>query len=308
MTKLAWKKDKFDKRDYLHMAIPPKAIPDTILLDKYLPSVRDQGNVGSCVGFGIGVNLTYLAKKLKVYTEWFSPTWIYNGARFIDGSLSQDVGAYPRDALEWVRAKGCLLEHFWSYNPNRVDTTSPPSSFNSEATKHPIVSYFRVTGGVDAICSAISQGYFVSIGTYWFDKWMNPAGGVLPSVTVDDSIAGGHETCLYGYDKIKQIFYGINSWGTSWGNKGFYTMPFSSFSVFNRLGGYDAHYINVAWPVTVAPSKTKKVKLLTSQDNGATWITVYEGALAESSKIRKVKLGTSLNNGSIWTTVYEKVV
>jgi len=308
MAKLAWKKDKFDKRDYLHMMLPPKAVPDVVILDKYLPSIRDQGNVGSCVGFGVGVNLTFLAKKLKVYTEWFSPTWIYNGARFIDGNLSQDVGAYPRDALEWIRSKGCLLEHFWPYNPSRVDISSPSSNFNSEAVKYPIVSYFRVTGGIDAICSAISQSYYVSIGSVWFDKWMNPPGGVLPSVNADDSIAGGHETCLYGYDKTKQIFYGINSWGTGWGNKGLYTMPFSSFSVFNKLGGYDAHYINVAWPVVVAPSKIKKVKLLTSQDNGSTWTTVYETAFSTSTQAKKVKLATSQNNGVSWVVLYEKVV
>jgi len=285
-ARLGWKKDKFDKRDYLHVAA--KDVPTIVDLSQFLPPVRDQGNVGSCVGFGVGINVTAWARKLSVYTEWFSPEWIYNGARFIEGSLSQDAGAYPKDALDWLRTKGSLLEHFWPYNPNQVDTTSPPSKFNTEASKYPLLSYYRITGGTDGICSALAQGFPVSIGTSWFDKWMNPGStGLLPTVTAYDSVAGGHETCLWGYDKTKQVFYGVNSWGTSWGKTGFYLMPFSAFSVFNSLGGYDAHYVNVNWSVTPTPTPTPtpvpavihRVRLQQSVDAGKTWTNVFEGDL-----------------------------
>jgi hypothetical protein len=244
-AKLGWQKDKFDKRDFTHMMAA--VVPDVFILPN-VPPVRDQGNVGSCVGFGIGAKLTSLAQKLGVYTEWFSPTWIYNGARYIAGDLKYDDGAYPKDALDWLRTKGCLLEHFWPYNPNALDPTSPPSKYNTEAAKFPLLTYYRIDTGTDGICSAISQGYPVSIGTPWFDKWMDIGStGVLPAVTKSDYVAGGHETCLYGYDKVKKVFYGINSWGDTWGKKGTYIMPFSAFAIFNYQGGYDAHYVDVKW-------------------------------------------------------------
>ena len=69
-SRLGWRKDKFDARDYLHMRIAE--IPNIVVWDK-IPNVRDQGNEGACVGFGVGGQLTYLAMKLGVYTEWFSP-------------------------------------------------------------------------------------------------------------------------------------------------------------------------------------------------------------------------------------------
>ena len=106
-----------------------------------------------------------------------------------------------------------------------------------------MLSYYRVVDGVSGICEVLANGQYVSIGTPWFEKWMDPINGELVEVKFLDMIAGGHETCLYGYDKDKQIFYGINSGGTDWGNKGFYTMPFSAFDVFKVMGGYDAHYI-----------------------------------------------------------------
>jgi len=245
MENFGWLKDKFDKRDYLFRATL-KEIPPVLLLTDYLPTVRNQGNVGSCVGFGIGANLVARAIRLADYTEWFSPAWIYNGARFIEGTLSQDVGCYPRDALHWLYEKGCLLEHFWPYNPKKLDTTPPPSHLEPEAAKRPLLSYYRVVDGVTGICEVIANEQYVSIGTPWFEKWRRPKNGVLEEVGVMDPVAGGHETCLYGYDKDKRIFYGINSWGEGWGNKGHYTMPFSAFDVFKYRGGYDAHYIGLS--------------------------------------------------------------
>jgi len=240
-----WLKDKFDKRDYLYKATLKK-IPNSVPQNRlYLPDVRNQGKVGSCVGFGIGANLVGRAKKLSTYTEWFSPTWIYNGARFIDGTLMFDMGCQPRDALHWLYEKGCLLEHFWVYDPEKLDTTAPPSHLESEAVKCPLLSYFRIVDGVTGICEVLASEQFVSIGTPWFEKWRKPEGGVLAEVNAFDLVAGGHETCLYDYDLTKEVVYGINSWGEEWGDIGLFTMPFSAFDVFKQRGGYDAHYIGL---------------------------------------------------------------
>ena len=238
-----WKKDKFDSRDYLH-EMSLIQLPTSIDLSAFMPNVRMQGDVGACVGFGVAANLGCLARKNNFYTEWFSPTWIYNGARYIEGDLREDNGCYARDALSWLKNKGALLEHYWPYNPNYLDMSSPPSADNIYAKKYPLLAYYRVTNDVAGICSALSKGFPVSIGTPWFNKWMNPKkDGVLAVVTTKDIVAGGHETCLYGYDSIKGVFYGQNSWDVTWGNKGRYIIPFSAFSVFKKIGGYDAYYV-----------------------------------------------------------------
>ena len=58
-----------------------------------------------------------------------------------------------------------VLEHFWPYNPNKLDKTSPPSKFEPEAAKYPLIKHTCVTGDAAGICSAIAAGYYVSIGT-----------------------------------------------------------------------------------------------------------------------------------------------
>lgn len=242
-----WKKDKYDRRDFLYR---PRAvaIPDKMSLLPVMPAVRDQGQVGACVGFGIGANLTALAAIAGVDTEWFSPTWIYNGARFIEGSLPYDVGCYPRNALKWLADKGCLREHLWPFNPNRLDKTSPPSTLEPFADDWPILTYTRITGGADGIIAAIADGHPVSIGNPWYDDWMfTNAAGALSPVTQHSLPAGGHETIIYGYDKPAGYFLCQNSWGVNWGNRGRFLMPMSSIAVFQYHGGYDAHTIDVEW-------------------------------------------------------------
>jgi hypothetical protein len=271
------KKDKYDHRDFIFKSRAVAAIPEFIDLSAYLPDVRDQGTVGSCVGFGIGSNLSATGAKTSSISEVFSPTWIYNGARFIEGTLAYDDGCYPRDALDWITKKGCLLEKFWPYNPKALDTTSPPSSLDQYAALWPILEYHRVTGGADGIMAALADGHFVSIGTPWYDEWCDPGpGGLLPSIDAGIEPAGGHETLLYGYEALEELFSGLNSWGPDWGDFGRYHMPFSSFPVFNLQGGYDAHVITVNWteepPPPPPPAKNKHyVRIAYSTDSKQTW-------------------------------------
>ena len=116
------------------------------------------------------------------------------------------------------------------------------------------------------------------------------ATGILPAVTAKSSVAGGHETFLFGYDQTKKQFAGQNSWGTSWGKAGTYLMPFAPFDgIFSTLGGYDAYYVTVSWgtpaptptptpvPPAPAPTPTKVTRLESSIDGEKTWTQLYKG-------------------------------
>jgi C1A family cysteine protease len=245
MPKFGWNKDKRDDRDRLR-GKALYGLPSVVDLSMLLPSVRDQGNLGSCTGFGIGGNLTGCAIQQDAYTEWFSPTWIYNGARLLEGTLLYDDGAYPRDCLEFIREYGCLLEHFRPYT-DKLDKSDPTQwPVAPEALKWPIVSYTRCVDGIDGIKSALAAGHLVSIGSPWYSSWMYPdANGNCPDSY--DFVAGGHEYLCYGYDSGRKILLCQNSWGKSWGNGGRFTIPFSAIDEFKFDGGYDAHYVNVDW-------------------------------------------------------------
>jgi C1A family cysteine protease len=39
-------------------------------------------------------------------------------------------------------------------------------------------------------------------------------------------LLGGHAVLAVGYDDAKHVFIVRNSWGTGWGMKGYFTMPY----------------------------------------------------------------------------------
>jgi C1A family cysteine protease len=55
------------------------------------------------------------------------------------------------------------------------------------------------------------------------------ANGELPLPTKGEDIVGGHAVVCVGYDDAKQAFIVRNSWGTGWGDKGYFYMPYEFF-------------------------------------------------------------------------------
>jgi hypothetical protein len=261
-----WKKDPYDTRDYLHLPCLKKyQIPEKQDLTEDLAGIWDQGQVGSCVGHGVSLSITSTAIQKSIsLDERFSPTWYYNGARFIEGTLAFDAGCFPRDAYEWALKNGHLFEKFWPYNSRKFDPNSPVSKANN-ANKLVDFQYFRVDDSIEGITSALADGHFVTIGCPWPNKWMDiDYQGILPEVNADDFQQSGHETCLVGYDLTTNYFIGANSWGDSWGKNGFYYMPMATIEIFKQVGGYDCHYVvfsNLAPPVPQV-SKCNFFKLL----------------------------------------------
>jgi hypothetical protein len=168
--------------------------------------------------------------------------------------LPFDLGCYPQDALDWTLDYGILLEHFWPYNPNQVDTTAPSSEKIDQADRYKDFAYLRCVDGIDGICDAMASGFFVSIGSPWFEEWRSTdSEGHLIVPTNDSQEAGGHETCFFEYDRNKGLFKGANSWSTEWGDEGCYLMPFESIEQFKNRGGYDAHYITFTEEIDDSP-------------------------------------------------------
>jgi len=251
--RFGWIKDKHNPQAVYHR---PKAvkIADIIDLSQYCPPVRNQGQEGSCTGFGIGGVAYTVAKMGGFASEIYSPTWLYNGARDLEGTLITDSGAAPDDLFKWATLYGLLFEHFWPYT-GVLDKSAPGSTRMAEAIKYPNFQVIRVDNGVDGIVSALAEGHCVALGCPWSQRWESYTSGVMldPNGSV---VGGGHETFLHGCDNPSQFVVGENSWDTDWGIKGHYRMPFSAFDWFKANGGYDAHYIVMsASPNPITPKK-----------------------------------------------------
>jgi C1A family cysteine protease len=93
-----------------------------------------------------------------------------------------------------------------------------------EAYFHKISAYYRITnmGGdrVTSVIDALRAHHPVVYGTDVGDNWLDyRAGQVLQR---SDTPVGGHATHLVGWDERLGVFIGENSWGTRWGDNGWY--------------------------------------------------------------------------------------
>ena len=48
----------------------------------------------------------------------------------------------------------------------------------------------------------------------------------MPNVT-SEAMLGGHAVLCVGYNDIKKVWIMRNSWGTSWGDRGYFYLPYA---------------------------------------------------------------------------------
>ena len=50
--------------------------------------------------------------------------------------------------------------------------------------------------------------------------------GVVPMPRKHEKLLGGHAVCCVGYDDTAKRFIVRNSWGSQWGQTGYFTIPY----------------------------------------------------------------------------------
>jgi C1A family cysteine protease len=157
-----------------------------------------------------------------------SRLFIYYEERVLEGSVNYDAGAFIRDGLKVVNKKGAPLESLWPYNINQF-TIQPNTAAYTDAAKRKVTGYQRCVD-FNAVKAALAAGNPVVVG---FDVYASfetvqvARTGIMPYPNVSrEQLLGGHAVCLVGYKDATQQFIARNSWGTSWGDRGYFYMPY----------------------------------------------------------------------------------
>lgn len=67
------------------------------------------------------------------------------------------------------------------------------------------------------------------VGANWYTSFDSPSGAnALVTISPDATVRGGHEFLCRGKDIDRQLLFFDNSWGTSWGNAGSFTMGYAT--------------------------------------------------------------------------------
>jgi C1A family cysteine protease len=238
IARYGWIPDLPDHRDYIFATAPAvlAKLPPRINLTSQCPAIYDQGEIGSCTANAIGGTIQFDQLKQKLRNAFVpSRLFIYYNERVMENTVNEDSGAMIRDGIKSVAKEGVCPEKMWPYDPspfppNPLLAKKPSKTCYKEALKHTAVQYQRVPRNLSQMKGCLASGYPFVIGFTVYESFESDAvarTGVVPMPSQREHVLGGHAVMAVGYDDKLGRFRMRNSWGTSWGAKGYFTMPYA---------------------------------------------------------------------------------
>ena len=228
-----WTPDLPDHRDVLYGVVRrvPAKLPKRADLRPTCSQVEDQGNLGSCTGNALAGALEFLERKDRVSFIDLSRLFIYYNERVVEHTVKSDSGAQIRDGIKTLAKQGVCSEARWPYVESKF-TAKPPATCYTEGLKHQITSYQRILT-LDEMRTCLADGYPFVFGFTVYESFMTQQvakSGIGTMPKKGEKVVGGHAVVAVGYDDTKKVFIVRNSWGTSWGLGGYFTLPYAYLS------------------------------------------------------------------------------
>ena len=223
-----WKPDSPDFRDYIFQAdfVKIATLPLSVDLRSQMPEVYDQGQLGSCTANAIAGGIESLMILEQKDTFVPSRLFIYYNERVLENTIKTDSGAMLRDGIKTVNQLGYCSELALPYNIAKF-AKKPSAKIYKEALNNKVLTYQRVLRDLDQMKGVLAQNLPFVFGFSVYESFESASvakSGIIPMPTKAESLLGGHAVACVGY--TKDHFIMRNSWGNSWGDKGYFYMPF----------------------------------------------------------------------------------
>lgn len=232
---LNYRRDNADKRDFKIKTVLPESprLKAKTIVDytNQMSPVKDQGMLGSCVGFATVAMKEYQEQKehLREVQEGksykrkqkhydLSEQWLYYKCKEIDDWPNEE-GTSLRYAMKVLNKIGVPCESAWPYSdviigkPKRWAKLIARWALGGE--------YYRIETPLELV-QALKECGPVVIGIICYEEIFNvSSNGIIPDPAEPWNWYGGHAVCCVGWNPNTKLFKFKNSWGTSWGENGY---------------------------------------------------------------------------------------
>lgn len=237
-------RDHHDHRDHMYSAVAPIEVPDLVDLRKGCSPVQNQDNLGCCTGFAIVGALEYDENKQRETFIKLSELFVYFNERDYEGDINKDAGAQIRNGIKLIAKLGVCQESLWPYNETKFKDRPSLECFQ-DGLLHRALSYERVIVDQTNFEHALAAGYPVVMGITVFESFESDevaANGLVPLPQRGEKCMGGHAVLAVGYDRTRKLVIVRNSWGSDWGDQGYFYLPYEFM--------FDYGLVSDAWTVT----------------------------------------------------------
>lgn len=202
-------------------------LPKTCSLKKKFPKVYNQ-IYNNCTSNAVLACDNYYYHKPE--STWVPSTVFtyYNQRKMDHDDINEDDGSTVETALDCVRKYGACNSKVWA-NDEPFNKKPSAEAYADGLKGHELTKYYAVKTLLQ-VKKALSTGYPV-VGSFTWCKYSVDENNILLPAT-DTEIKKsdtGHAIVIVGYDDIRKLFEFRNSWGESWGNKGYAYMTYDQF-------------------------------------------------------------------------------
>ena len=273
------------------------SLPESLDYRNYnvVTSVKDQGSCGSCWAFAATA-----AAESQVAMDTGS---LVNLSEQILLSCSNagncEAGGYIDKASSFIQDTGLPVETCFLYTAtdNSCSNAACPNWRNSA---YAITGWTWIAQGPTSATNLKNALYaygpiVVTMEVFSdFDHYMS---GIY-SRTAYSTDEGGHAIELIGYNDSGQFFICKNSWGTGWGESGFFRIAYSQIGTAVKFGQYAIAYTGYRVPTFYQLSVQKSGDGSGTITSSAGGINCGSTCTATYSSGTQVTLSAALNSGS----------
>jgi C1A family cysteine protease len=213
--------DKLKFMDLSHVIVHSNPSVD---LRSKMPPIVDQGNIGSCTANALCGIVEYLHPHLTG-----SRLFLYYNERAIEGNVLSDNGAYIHDGIKSLETNGICPESMWPYDVTKY-ISQPPKICYKAALNHKVLKANNIHNDITSMKSALIAGHPFVVGILVYSSFESDVvkqTGMVPMPIGTDTLLGGHAVVCVGYDDTNNLFIMRNSWGTQWGDHGYFYLPYA---------------------------------------------------------------------------------
>jgi C1A family cysteine protease len=200
----------------------------------FVTSIKDQSDCGSCVAFGAvaTVETTY-ARAINSHNPRIDLSEAHLFFCYAEGEgESCESGWWPSRAYHHIRTTGVSDEACYPYRLPSDHCSGRCADWGSRLTK--IATASRLSTGAQIKDWLANQGP-VSACFDVYDDFFYYSSGIYSHAT--GSLAGGHCICIIGYDDVANCWICKNSWGSGWGELGFFRIAYGQC----RIESWETH-------------------------------------------------------------------
>jgi len=236
----------------------------------YISPVKNQSSCGSCWAFAV---TAALESQMMIATRGM-PTDLSEQILVSCSGAGSCSGGYPSTASTFIQNVGLPVESCFPYTATNNSCSN--ACVNWQSNTEMVNGWHSGSSSVDSIRNALYAYGPVLATFYVYNDFYSYRSGIYSYTS--GSYLGAHAVLVVGYDDVNQCFIVKNSWGTGWGEAGYFQIAYTEVGGTSRFGYsvlvYDGYKDPNPQPDTTQPTVSIASPVSGATVSGTTTVSV----------------------------------